>query len=63
MSTGGATTDDVALMRSVVGDRAGVKAAGGIRTAADALSMLDAGASRLGASASVAIVKELGANV
>lgn len=63
MSTGGATTDDVALMRSVVGDRAGIKAAGGIRTAADALAMLDAGAIRLGASASVTIVKELGANV
>lgn len=61
MSTGGATTDDVALMRSIVGDQAGVKAAGGIRTAADALAMLDAGASRLGASASIAIVKELGA--
>lgn len=63
MSSGGATVEDVALMRSVVGDRAGVKAAGGIRTAADALAMLDAGATRLGASASIAIVKELGANV
>jgi deoxyribose-phosphate aldolase len=63
MSSGGATTDDVALMRSIVANRAGVKAAGGIRTAADALAMLDAGASRLGASASIAIVKELGAEL
>jgi len=49
--------------RSGSGDHAGVKAAGGIRTAADALAMLDAGASRLGASASIAIVKELGADI
>jgi deoxyribose-phosphate aldolase len=63
MSTGGATYEDVVLMRAVVGDRAGIKAAGGIRNAADALAMLDAGASRLGASASIAIVKELGADV
>jgi len=61
MSTGGATVEDVLLMRSVVGDKALVKAAGGIRTAADALAMLDAGADRLGASASVAIVREIGA--
>lgn len=60
-SSGGATVEDVALMRSVVGDRAGVKAAGGIRTAADVAAMLAAGADRIGASASVAIVKELGA--
>lgn len=60
-STGGATVEDVRLMRSVVGDRLGVKAAGGIRTAKDLLSMLDAGATRIGASASVAIVRELGA--
>ena len=63
MNTGGATYEDVSLMRSVVGDRAGVKAAGGIRTASDALAMLDAGASRLGASASIAIVQELGAEI
>jgi deoxyribose-phosphate aldolase len=63
MSTAGATAEDVALMRSIVGNHAGVKAAGGIRTAADALAMLDAGASRLGASASIAIVKELGADI
>lgn len=53
---GGATAEDVALMRSVVGDEMGVKASGGIRTAADALRMVQAGADRLGASASVAIV-------
>ncbi len=60
-ASGGATVDDVALMRSLVGDKAGVKAAGGIRRAADVLAMLEAGANRIGASASVAIVKELGA--
>ncbi len=60
-SSGGATAEDVALMRSIVGERAGVKAAGGIRTATDALKMMAAGANRIGASASVAIVKELGA--
>jgi deoxyribose-phosphate aldolase len=61
MSTGGATVEDVRLMRSLVGPNVGVKAAGGIRTAKDALAMIDAGANRIGASASVAIVKELGA--
>ncbi len=60
-SNSGATAGDVALMRGVVGNRIGVKAAGGIRSAAVLLSMVDAGASRVGASASVAIVKELGA--
>jgi deoxyribose-phosphate aldolase len=58
-STGGATTDDITLMRGVVGSRAGVKASGGIRTLADATAMLHAGASRIGASASVRIVAEL----
>ena len=53
---GGATLEDVALLRAVVGDGAGVKASGGIRTAADALAMIRAGASRVGASSSVAIV-------
>jgi deoxyribose-phosphate aldolase len=61
MSSGGATVADVALMRSVVGEKIGVKAAGGIRTAKDLLAMVGAGASRIGASASVSIVKELGA--
>jgi deoxyribose-phosphate aldolase len=58
-STGGATSDDIALMRSVAGTRAGVKASGGIRTLADATVMLHAGASRIGASASVRILAEL----
>lgn len=53
---GGATADDVALLRQVVGEKVGVKASGGIRTAADALAMIRAGADRIGASASVAIV-------
>jgi deoxyribose-phosphate aldolase len=53
---GGATAEDVALMRRVVGNDMGVKASGGIRTAADAKRMVEAGASRIGASASVAII-------
>lgn len=60
-SKGGATVEDVALLRRTVGNRAGVKASGGIRTAADVAAMLAAGADRIGASAGVAIVKELGA--
>ena len=60
-STGGATTTDVALLRGVAGARCGVKASGGIRTLADVRAMLEAGANRIGASASVAIVRELGA--
>ena len=55
-STGGATTSDVALMRLLVGDRMGVKASGGIRSLEDARAMVAHGATRLGASASVAIV-------
>jgi deoxyribose-phosphate aldolase len=54
---GGATAEDVALMRRVVGPTMGVKAAGGIRTYEDAQKMIAAGASRLGASASVKIVQ------
>lgn len=57
--SGGATTADVQLMRKTVGDQIGVKAAGGIRTLADARAMIEAGASRIGASASVAILNEL----
>jgi deoxyribose-phosphate aldolase len=53
---GGATEADVALLRRVVGADVGVKASGGIRTAADALRMVQAGANRLGTSASVAII-------
>jgi deoxyribose-phosphate aldolase len=58
-STGGATVDDISLLRGVAGSRAGVKASGGIRSLADASAMLYAGASRIGASASVKIVNEL----
>jgi deoxyribose-phosphate aldolase len=60
-ANGGATPADVALLRGVAGARSGVKASGGIRTLADVRSMLEAGANRIGASASVAIVRELGA--
>jgi deoxyribose-phosphate aldolase len=55
---GGATVADVALMRKVVGPSMGVKAAGGIRSFADAKGMVEAGATRLGASAGVQIVQE-----
>jgi deoxyribose-phosphate aldolase len=58
-SSGGATVDDIMLMRGVVGTRAGVKASGGIRSLADASAMLHAGATRIGASASVKILAEL----
>jgi deoxyribose-phosphate aldolase len=54
---GGATVEHVSLLRRVVGEALGVKASGGIRTAKDALAMVGAGASRLGCSASVAIVE------
>ena len=60
-SKAGATAADVALLRGVAGGRCGVKASGGIRTLADVKTMLEAGANRIGASASVAIVRELGA--
>lgn len=55
-STGGATVEDIALMRRTVGPKIGVKASGGVRTRDDALKMLAAGASRIGASASLAII-------
>ena len=58
-STGGATRADVALMRECVGPDFGVKAAGGIRTPADAYAMIEAGASRLGVSAAASILAEL----
>lgn len=58
-SASGATAADIALLRGVAGSRCGVKASGGIRTLDEARSMLEAGASRIGASASVAIVKTL----
>ncbi len=57
-STGGATAADVAILRGVAGNRCGVKASGGIRTLSDARAMLEAGATRIGASASVAILRE-----
>lgn len=55
-STGGATVSDVKLMRSVVGNALGVKAAGGVRTREDAENLILAGASRLGASCGVKLV-------
>lgn len=58
---GGATEDDIALLRGVVGSRAGVKAAGGIRTASDVARMLAAGADRIGTSTAAAIMHELSA--
>lgn len=58
---GAATIEDVSLLRGVVGERAGVKASGGIRTASAAQAMIDAGANRIGTSSGVAIVHELGA--
>jgi deoxyribose-phosphate aldolase len=58
-STTGATVDDVQLMRQIVGPFMGVKAAGGIRTLQQARAMITAGASRIGASASVSIMREL----
>lgn len=62
-STGGATAADVALLRGIAGDCCGVKASGGIRTLSDARTMLEAGASRIGASASVRIVEKLSASL
>ncbi len=56
-ASAGATVHDVALMRLTVGDKIGVKAAGGIRTLEDLRSMVEAGATRIGASASVKIVE------
>lgn len=56
--TGGATEEDVALLRATVGPDMGVKASGGIKTAGQALAMIKAGASRIGASAGVDIMKE-----
>src|SRR5271163_508134 len=58
-SSGGATPDDVGMLRGVAGTLCGVKASGGIRTLDHARTMLEAGANRIGASASVAILHEL----
>ena len=57
-STGGATLSDVKLMAETVGDKAKVKASGGIHTREEALSFIEAGASRIGASKSIEICKE-----
>ena len=57
-SSGGATVHDVQLMREAAGPHVGVKAAGGIRSRADAIAMINAGADRIGASAGVAICSE-----
>lgn len=56
-STGGATVEDIRLMRATVGPNMGVKASGGVRTKADAEAMIAAGASRIGASSSKGIVE------
>lgn len=61
-SKGGATAGDVALMRYVVGSSMGVKASGGVRTAEDAKAMIESGADRIGASASVKIVSGSGSD-
>jgi deoxyribose-phosphate aldolase len=54
----GATPADISLMRGVMGEKLGVKASGGIRTLQDAQTVIEAGASRIGTSAGVAIVQE-----
>ena len=54
-STGGATKEDIKLMRETVGENIGVKASGGVRSLEDAMAMIENGASRIGASASIAI--------
>ncbi|MGC8972411.1 MAG: deoxyribose-phosphate aldolase [bacterium] len=56
---GGATVEDVRLMRQIVGDKLGVKASGGIRTLEDVLRMISAGANRIGTSSGKAIVDAL----
>lgn len=60
---GGATVEDIALMRKTVGENLGVKASGGVRTREDAIHMIEAGATRIGASSSIAIVTNNGKNV
>ncbi|HZG14165.1 MAG TPA: deoxyribose-phosphate aldolase [Candidatus Bathyarchaeia archaeon] len=56
-STGGATVEDIALMRKTVGPNVGVKASGGVRSLEDAMAMVEAGANRIGASSGVAIMQ------
>ena len=60
-SSGGATTEHIALMRQTVGEQVGVKASGGIRDYETAVAMIAAGATRLGASAGIAIVNKVAA--
>lgn len=55
-STGGATIEDIRLMRQTVGPNIGVKASGGVRNREDAIALIEAGASRIGASSGIAIV-------
>ena len=57
-STGGATVEDVKLLRRIVGDQMGVKASGGIRDYAAARTMVEAGANRIGTSAGVKIMQD-----
>lgn len=57
-AAGGAKVEHVRVMRKAVGTRAGIKASGGLRTYADAMAFLEAGASRLGCSSSVQIIEE-----
>mgnify|MGYP000897263025 CR=1 FL=1 len=57
-STGGATVEDVKLMKETVGDRLKVKASGGVRTKEDFQAMIEAGAERIGASAGIELIKE-----
>ena len=57
-SSGGATLEDVALMRRVVGAKVGVKASGGVRSLNDLLKMVEAGATRIGTSTGVKLVEE-----
>ncbi|WP_392564586.1 deoxyribose-phosphate aldolase [Orbus wheelerorum] len=57
-SSGGATVEDVTLMREIVGDKLGVKASGGVRDKATAFAMISAGATRLGSSSGVSIVSD-----
>ncbi|WP_386698055.1 deoxyribose-phosphate aldolase [Lonepinella sp. MS14436] len=56
---GGATVEDIALMRQTVGEKLGVKASGGVRDTETAIAMIKAGASRIGASAGIAIISGL----
>jgi len=62
-SAGGATIEDIKLMRAVVGPEMGVKASGGVRDLKTAKDMIEAGATRIGASASVSIVKDEQSNI